>query len=281
MQPGPEISPEASPEQDEERINRAVWGSRFMAVALTALVVAFFVLIEADRPWQYIGYPLLAALPLLYGIVSARYIRLRQVDQLRRHQARLMLRTIELEKMASHDELTNLYNRRHFYERFQEELARSLVSKQTLALMLLDIDGLKNINDEYGHAVGDVMIASLARVIEKHTRTADVPARLGGDEFAILMPDTDKRGAFGLAQRLWAELEDTPMYERDGMRLLMNVSIGVSGYPWGGEDVDEMMHWADSDMYANKVSRRLPQTATSPAKETLTDEPGLGDFDRI
>jgi diguanylate cyclase (GGDEF)-like protein len=125
------------------------------------------------------------------------------------------------------------------------------------------------------------MIASLAKVIEKHIRTADVPARLGGDEFAILMPDTDKRGAFGLAQRLWAELEETPMYEHDGMRLLMNVSIGVSGYPWGGEDVDEMMHWADSDMYANKVSRRLPQTATSPAQETLTDEPGLGDFDRV
>lgn len=281
MQPGPEISPKESSAEDEERINRFVWGSRFIAVALTSLVVALFVLIEADRPWQYIGYPLLAALPLLYGIVSARYIRLRQVDQLRRYQARLMLRTIELEKMASHDELTNLYNRRHFYERFQEELARSLVSKQTLALMLLDIDSLKKINDEYGHAVGDVMIASLARVIEKHTRTADVPARLGGDEFAILMPDTDKRGAFGLAQRLWAELEDTPMYERDGMRLMMNVSIGVSGYPWGGEDVDEMMHWADSDMYANKVSRRLPQAAMSPAKETLTDEPGLGDFDRI
>ncbi len=281
MQPRPEISVDEPPTQDDGRFNRLVWGSRFITIALTAAVVAFFVLVEADRSWQYIGYPLLATLPVVYGLVSARYIRLMQVDQLRGDQARLMLRTIELEKMAAHDELTNLYNRRHFYERFQEELARSRVSKQTLSLTLLDIDGLKKINDEYGHAVGDVMIASLARVIEKHVRTADVPARLGGDEFAILMPDTDKRGAFALAQRLWAELEETPMYEHDGMRLLMNVSIGVSGYPWGGEDVDEMMHWADSDMYANKVSRRLPQTATSPAQETLTDEPGLGDFDRI
>jgi len=202
------------------------------------------------------------------------------VDLLRRYQAHLMLRAIELEKMASHDGLTELYNRRYFYERFQEGLARARASRQTLALIVLDIDGLKKINDEYGHAVGDVMIANLAKVIDKHIRTSDVPARLGGDEFAILMPDTDKRGAFALAQRLWQELEEQPMYEHDGMRLMLNVSIGVSGFPWGGEDVDEMMHWADSDMYANKVSRRLPQAATHAPQRPL-DDSGLDDFDRI
>ena len=266
--------------RDEETINRAVWISRFIALALTAGVVGFFVITQADASWQYVAYPLLAALPLAYGIVSARYIRLMHVDLLRRYQAHLMLRAIELEKMASHDGLTELYNRRYFYERFQEGLARARASKQTLALILLDIDGLKRINDEYGHAVGDVIIASLARVIDKHIRTSDVPARLGGDEFAILMPDTDKRGAFALAQRLWQELEEQPMYEHDGMRLMLNVSIGVSGFPWGGEDMDEMMHWADSDMYANKVSRHLPQGATQAPQRTL-DDSGLDDFDRI
>jgi len=266
--------------RDEETINRAVWISRFLALALTAGVVGFFVITQADASWQYVAYPLLAGLPLTYGIVSARYIRLMHVDLLRRYQAHLMLRAIELEKMASHDGLTELYNRRYFYERFQEGLARARASRQTLALIVLDIDGLKKINDEYGHAVGDVMIASLAKVIEKHIRTSDVPARLGGDEFAILMPDTDKRGAFALAQRLWQELEEQPMYEHDGMRLMLNVSIGVSGFPWGGEDVDEMMHWADSDMYANKVSRRLPQAATHAPQRPL-DDSGLDDFDRI
>ena len=266
--------------RDEETINRAVWISRFLALALTAGVVGFFVITQADASWQYVAYPLLAGLPLAYGIVSARYIRLMHVDLLRRYQEHLMLRAIELEKMASHDGLTELYNRRYFYERFQEGLARARASRQTLALIVLDIDGLKKINDEYGHAVGDVMIANLAKVIEKHIRTSDVPARLGGDEFAILMPDTDKRGAFALAQRLWQELEEQPMYEHDGMRLMLNVSIGVSGFPWGGEDVDEMMHWADSDMYANKVSRRLPQAATHAPQRPL-DDSGLDDFDRI
>jgi len=280
MQRNTDVTAGESLARDEETINRAVWISRFIALALTAGVVGFFVITQADASWQYVAYPLLAGLPLAYGIFSARYIRLMHVDLLRRYQAHLMLRAIELEKMASHDGLTELYNRRYFYERFQEGLARARASRQTLALIILDIDGLKKINDEYGHVVGDVMIASLAKVIEKHIRTSDVPARLGGDEFAILMPDTDKRGAFAMAQRLWQELEEHPMYEHDGMRLMLNVSIGVSGFPWGGEDVDEMMHWADSDMYANKVSRRLPQAATHAPQRPL-DDSGLDDFDRI
>jgi diguanylate cyclase (GGDEF)-like protein len=279
MQRNSDVTAGESLARDEETISRAVWISRFLATLLTAGVVGYFIIAQADAGWQYVAYPLLASLPLAYGMISARYIRLMHVDLLRRYQAHLMLRTIELEKMASHDGLTELYNRRYFYERFQEGLARARTSKQTLALLVLDIDGLKKINDEYGHAVGDVMIANLAKVIDKHIRTSDVPARLGGDEFAILMPDTDKRGAFSLAQRLWQELEDQPMYEHDGMRVMLNVSIGVSGFPWGGEDVDEMMHWADSDMYANKVSRRLPHAAAQANKPL--DDSGLDDFDRI
>lgn len=281
MQANTETAAVDSRARDEARINRVVWGSRFIASALTGAVVAFFVLTQADQPWQYVGYPLLAGVPLLYGIVSARQIRLMHVDLLRRYQAQLVLRTMELEKMATHDELTQLYNRRYFYERFQEMLARVRVSKQALALVLLDIDGLKKINDEYGHAVGDIMIANLAKVMDKHTRASDVSARLGGDEFAVLMPDTDKRGAFALAQRLWEELERAPMYEHEGLRVMLNVSIGVSGFPWGGEDADEMMHWADADMYANKVSRHLPRATASGSEQGLQDDAGLGGFDRI
>jgi diguanylate cyclase (GGDEF)-like protein len=281
MQLNAETTSEDGIALDEARINRVVWASRAIVSGLTAGVVAFFVLTQADQPWQYVGYPLLAALPLLYGIVSARYIRLTHVGLLRRYQARLILRTIELEKMAAHDGLTQLYNRRYFYERFQEMLAQTLISKQSLALVMMDIDGLKKINDEYGHAVGDIMIANLAKVIDKHIRANDVPSRLGGDEFAILMPDTDKRGAFALAQRLWEELEKVPMYEHEGLQVMLNISIGVSGFPWGGEDMDEMMHWADADMYANKVSRRLPRVMASGSEPATPDDAGLGDFDRV
>lgn len=243
---------------EEARINRLVWASRVVLLALTAGVVSFFLLTQAEQPWQYLVYSLFAVTPVLYGVISDRYIRLSHVSLLRRHQAQLMMRTVELQEMASRDPLTQLYNRRYFYECLQAELEKARTSRQSLALLLLDVDGLKRINDELGHMAGDAVISNLAIVIAKHTRASDVAARLGGDEFGVVMQGTDKRGAFALAERLWEDLERTPMYEDGETSLNVNVSIGVSGFPWGGEDVDEMMHWADADMYANKLSRRLP-----------------------
>ena len=248
---------------EEARINRVVWASRGIVLFMTAAVVAFFVAMEAEQTWQFVAYPLLASVALVYGVVSSRYIRLMHVELLRRYQARLVLRSAELQEMASRDELTQLYNRRYFYQFLQSQLERTRASKEPLALLLLDVDGLKGINDEYGHLVGDAVIANLAKVIAKHIRNSDVAARLGGDEFGVVMSDTDKRGAFSLAQRLWEELERTPMFEEDGTRVMASVSIGVSGFPWGGEDIEEMMHWADADMYANKVSRHLPAERVS------------------
>jgi diguanylate cyclase (GGDEF)-like protein len=281
MQQKTDTTLEDSIAEDEARISSVVWASRGVAFLLTTVVVGFLLLTQADHAWEYLGYPLVGALLLVCGMVSARHIRLTHVGLLRRQQAQLMLRTVELEKVAAHDGLTQLYNRRFFYERFQEMLARTRLTRQSLALVVLDIDGLKKINDEYGHAVGDIMIANLAKVIDRHIRTTDVPARLGGDEFAILMEDTDKRGAFALAQRLWDELERVPMYEHEGLQVMLNVSIGVAGFPWGGEDVDEMMRWADADMYANKVSRHLPRMTASRAEEKPPEDLAPGDFDRM
>jgi diguanylate cyclase (GGDEF)-like protein len=243
---------------DEQRFNAAVWANRAVLLVLACFAVTFIVISEADQLWKFFVFPLIAGVPVIYGIISARYMRLMHVDMLRRYQGQLVLRAAELEEMASRDEMTGLYNRRHFYQILQTEVANTRVSKDALALMLLDLDGLKSINDEHGHMVGDDVLANIGKAIAKHTRGVDVAARLGGDEFGVIMPGTDKRGAFALARRLWEELEETPMSERDGKRVMATISIGVSGFPWGGEDADEMMHWADSDMYANKISRRLP-----------------------
>lgn len=262
---------------EEARIERLAWAVRIVTILLASLPAIFASLFMAREPWHYIGISVLVGLAVGFAIPGAIYVRRLHAALLRRHQAQLMMRTLELEELATRDELTHLYNRRYFYECLQSELERARVNRQPLALLLLDVDGLKAINDEYGHTVGDIVIANLAKVIARHTRNTDVPARLGGDEFGIIMRDTDKRGAFSLAQRLWQELEQTPMYEGNGRQIMVSVSIGVSGYPWGGEDVDEMMHWADADMYANKLSRRLsPQPVpggepSSEAKSLLDD----------
>ncbi len=273
LTPDSNLNSESELAREEAKINRVSWASLVVAATLAAAAAVFLVLTEADRSWQYLVYPLLTALPLAYGIISALYTRRMHVSLLHRHQTGLLIRSAELQEKASKDELTKLYNRRYFYECLQAQLGRARARKEPLALLLLDIDDLKGINDEYGHLVGDTVIANLGKVIAKHTRNSDAPARLGGDEFGVVMSGTDKRGAFAMAQRLWAELEQTPMFEANGTSIIINVSIGVSGFPWGGEDVDEMMHWADADMYVNKASRRLP-----PQPVPVT---GPGDLDAL
>jgi len=244
--------------RDEDEINRIAWFGGLAVTAVT-LAVLLLLMITAEHVWQYPAYVLVAIVPLTYGLFTNLVTRKMQVDLLHRFQKRLMERMTELEDMASRDEMTSLYNRRHFYESLRAEIDGSTVSKESLAILLMDIDGLKGINDEYGHSVGDVVITNVAGAIAKHTRGSDMAARLGGDEFGVLLRGTDKRGAFAMAARLWEELEQVPMYKQGLTEIMVTVSIGVSGYPWGGEDIGEMIQWADTDMYANKVSSKLGQ----------------------
>jgi diguanylate cyclase (GGDEF)-like protein len=246
----------------ERGINMVAWAGGLAVTVFTVAMVAAL-LSRAEATWEYPAIVGLGAVPLAYAIFSNVIVRQTQVALFQRYKGQLVVKLSELEEMASRDELTGLHNRRHFYQAVQNELGKALASKEPLSLMLMDLDGLKLVNDEYGHGVGDVVLSNLGKVIVKHTRGSDVAARVGGDEFGVVMPATDKRGAFALARRLWEELEQVPMYEQDGRRVMVTVSIGVSGYPWGGEDLDELLQWADADMYANKVSRRLPKEAVA------------------
>lgn len=246
--------------REEAQINRIAWFGG-IAVTIVTSALLLLLLVTAQETWQYFVYILLGGIPFAYAAFSNFVIRRMQIGILHQYQARLIMRVSELEDMASRDGLTGLHNRRYFYEALHVETARAHETKEPLALIIMDLDGLKVINDEYGHAVGDVIIGNLAQVIGRHIRSTDTAARLGGDEFGVLMPGTDKRGAFSMARRLWDELEHTPMFEDGPTRIMVTISIGVAGFPWGGETVEEMVQWADADMYANKVSRRLPREA--------------------
>jgi diguanylate cyclase (GGDEF)-like protein len=274
------ISDEGKLTREESMIRHVAWVGG-VAVTLVTAAILIPLLMAADSGWQYPVYLALGGVPLAYGLFSSLVLFKMQVVLLHRHQAQLMIRVSELKEMASRDEMTDLHNRRHFYEVAEEELTRAQQRHDTLAILLMDLDGLKGINDEFGHGVGDIVITSLAAIISKHIRTTDVAARLGGDEFGVVMPGTDKRGAFALARRLWEEMERNPMYQDDSTSLMVTVSIGVAGYPWGGDSLDEMLHWADADMYANKVSRRLPEQPAQLEQEpadtsTLIDDYVLG-----
>jgi diguanylate cyclase (GGDEF)-like protein len=225
-----------------------------MAVVSAAVVCVAHTAVGDGEFYLITGIVSLNSLLGLFAI--ADHSRKTHVGLERRYRARLFIRNLELQDMAMRDDLTQLFNRRYFFERLRRELDRARGLQSPLAILVLDVDRLKGVNDTYGHKAGDVVLVNLAKLLVKCTRTSDIPARLGGDEFGVIMPETDKDGAFAVAKRLQRALDVTPVYEQDGDSLRMSVSLGVSGFPWGGETVDEVVQWADTHMYAAKTSRK-------------------------
>lgn len=259
-------------ESEETNISRIAWTGGIAVTVVTTVVLGVAVATTGGGIWWHIAlYCTLAGVPFGYAIFSNVIMRRMEISVFARYRTQLLSQIEDLSEMVYRDELTGLYNRRHFYEVARVEVEKSKISKRPLSIVIMDLDRLKVINDEHGHNVGDVVIANLGRVIAAHTRSDDVPARLGGDEFGIVMPGTDKRGAFALARRLWEDLEAIPMYESNGIALTVTVSIGLAGYPWGGESVEEMVQWADADMYANKVSRNVTDAVQIEEKATDID----------
>jgi len=212
--------------------------------------------IALNRPLFYVLTGVVFLALFLLTTTLASLSRKAHVDVERRYRARLFTRNPELQDMAMRDDLTQLFNRRYFFERLRREVDRARSLQSPLAILILDVDQLKSVNDTYGHKAGDVALANLAKLVIRCVRTTDIPARLGGDEFGVIMPETDKDGAFSVANRLQRALEVTPMYEENGASLRLNVSLGVSGFPWGGDNVDEVVQWADTHMYAAKTSKK-------------------------
>ena len=172
--------------------------------------------------------------------------------------------TADLREVATHDELTRLFNRRYFFEQLENELTAAERSERPLGLLLMDVDSLKLINDTYGHNVGDAALANLGKLLTRRVRAEDIPARIGGDEFAVLMPDTDQRRALAAAARLEKALLAKPIYESKGLALKLAVSCGVAGYPWSGKSMAQIVQSADTDMYRVKAARKRRAPAPIP-----------------
>ncbi len=204
--------------------------------------------------WTAMG--LFLAYVTLAGEVIIRATQ-RLVQRERDRASSLFLeRQAELQEIASKDDLTQLQNRRFFYERLQEELERAERSRKQLSIVMIDVDDLKAINDEFGHQVGDVVLRKFARTLNRTTRSNQVTARLGGDEFAVIMPNAGRREADQMAWQIWDQLGEGPVWENGHASIYLGVSIGVGGYPWGGTDLEEIIHWADAKLYANKLERK-------------------------
>jgi len=127
-------------------------------------------------------------------------------------------------ELAEHDALTGLHNDRAFIDRYQRALERAVTTRQPLSMILIDVDQLKAINDAFGHAVGSQALVHVADALRRSKRAADTAARWGGDEFAILLEGADEAAAMRVAERVMAQLRDTPFPPN---RTAVTVTIGI------------------------------------------------------
>ncbi len=228
----------------------------FIASALAiAGVLAAHLQLEGDplAPVLAIG----AVVGLAIAVHTILAFSQTRIDNERKHiDAVWRARRAEMREVAGRDELTELQNRRFFYERMHEEMQTAERLKKPLSILMLDVDDLKLINDEFGHQVGDQVLRSLGRVLNREVGEKNVTARIGGDEFAVILPGADRKEADKIAWRIWDELAKTPVKETATASIFLGVSVGTSGYPWSGETLEEVIHWADAKLYANKLERK-------------------------
>ncbi|MCA1770896.1 MAG: sensor domain-containing diguanylate cyclase, partial [Halomonas sp.] len=159
----------------------------------------------------------------------------------------------ELRYLAHHDPLTGLTNRSLFYDRLASAINAAHRYQSGLALLFLDLNDFKLINDVHGHAMGDRVICSVARRLEGCVRETDTVARMGGDEFTVLLTDIPSSDALSAkVEQILAALAE-PL-GADFVGIVLSCSIGVARYPADGEDADTLLSHADSDMY--RIKRR-------------------------
>jgi diguanylate cyclase (GGDEF)-like protein len=183
--------------------------------------------------------------------------------------ARTAAQKAALTEVAISDPLTGLHNRRSFQVRLAEETERARRSGEPFALLMIDLDRFKALNDRHGHAAGDAALGAVAAVLRQELRTVDLPARLGGEEFGVLLPDSEEQAALVAAVRVRAAIAACPIVHEDAT-LAVTASIGVACYPGHADTGEGLLRAVDRALYAAKRAGRdrvCSPTDVQPAPE--------------
>lgn len=170
--------------------------------------------------------------------------------------------TQDLEYYAARDPLTDLFNQRVFNDLMAYEIKRAKRHEYSFALMVIDCDNFKSINDTYGHSFGDTFLQTIANILEEEKRDEDIVARYGGDEFTVILPECDENGAYTVANRISDAIAEKKLVAPDGVSVSLTISIGICIYPQHTMSQKDMFMIADSMMYQvkeeGKNSVKLP-----------------------
>jgi diguanylate cyclase (GGDEF)-like protein len=161
-----------------------------------------------------------------------------------------------LQKRAYFDHLTGLANRGYFFQQCETLLNESIEEDYPLAILMMDVDHFKKVNDEFGHKTGDLVLQKLAKMSLSILRQDDLMARIGGEEFAILLPFTEKDEALLMAERLRESIESSVVLSLDHQKVFFTVSFGVACRQDGNCTVDDILNKADKALYQSKAAGR-------------------------
>ncbi len=229
--------------------NRFISFKRFDRYPLVLTVTSTVESTLATWRWQI----LIGGLALLIVTLWGSAFTLKLVRALRKIEAN----TEELQLLATQDAATGLFNRRYLMETGQHELARMRRYGSPLALIMLDVDHFKRVNDTWGHPVGDRVLQGMAQVMKAMVRDQDTAGRLGGEEFAVVLPETDRAGVLIIAERMRAAVEANPLaMADDGTLVRVTVSIGVTEVRPENDSFEEALMRADQALYKAKDGGR-------------------------
>lgn len=190
--------------------------------------------------------------PVRFAELLLRLRRVLKERQLTNERVKMLE---QLQKLATTDGLTKLFNSRHFYNQLTKEVDRTIRYNPPLSLLLLDIDHFKRYNDTYGHLEGDKVLVRLAQIIESCLRKLDTAYRYGGEEFTIILPETTAEEAETVAQRIRTTVERERFFPRPKEEVQVTVSVGGTQY-LATEELTAFIKRADKAMYASKQDGR-------------------------
>ncbi len=221
-----------------------------------------FIVVPIVNQGEFLGLVHLCGHPEGAGFTE-RDVRLIKVFAV---QLGAAVKNAQLYEQAITDGMTKLYLHRYFKQRLYDEIKRAARFKRNLALIMVDIDHFKSLNDNYGHQTGDEVLKHVAAILRRAVRTHDLPVRYGGEEFALVLPETEFGGAVAVAERIRKSIE-TDYLEVSGVVLKITASFGVAIFPDCADDMDSLIKAADVAMYWSKEHGRNQVTA-APTKNS-------------
>jgi diguanylate cyclase (GGDEF)-like protein len=161
-----------------------------------------------------------------------------------------------IEELTITDDLTTLYNVRYLHQLLDAEILRADRYKKHFSMIFLDLDHFKNVNDTHGHIHGSTLLRETAEIIQRGIRAVDYAARYGGDEFVVLLPETDKKDAMTIAERLRDSIEKNVFLKDQDLKIQFTASFGVATFPNDAQSKDDLIRMADEAMYKVKNTTR-------------------------